>query len=130
MADAATCPYYPCARVEGGALEVGGYVPDEATRVHPEAAPLRATDLSNLPAAVVLTAEHDVLRDEGELYATRMLKSGVPVKHRRFAGQMHGFFTNVDLLPAAAEAMEYVGAAVEEHLAAERASVGSGAASA
>jgi acetyl esterase len=68
---------------------------------------------------VILTAEHDVLRDEGELYATRLLKAGVPVRHRRFAGQMHGFFTMVDLLPGAGEALDYVAAAIDEHLASE-----------
>jgi len=66
---------------------------------------------------VVLTAEHDPLRDEGELYATRLLKAGVPVRHRRFAGQMHGFFTMTDLLPGAGEALGYVAAAIEEQLA-------------
>jgi acetyl esterase len=105
------------------------YVPDPAARIHPEAAPLRATDLSRLPPAAVLTAEHDVLRDEGELYATRLLKSGVPVKHKRFAGQMHGFFTMEGILPGATEAMDYVVAVVEEHLAPERAAAVSGAAS-
>jgi len=41
------------------------------------------------------------------------------VRHRRFAGQMHGFFTMVDLLPGAGEALEYVAAAIDEHLASE-----------
>jgi acetyl esterase len=36
---------------------------------------------------VVVTAEHDVLRDEGKPYATRLMKAAVPVRHRRFAGQ-------------------------------------------
>jgi acetyl esterase len=93
------------------------YVPDPGARLHPDAAPLRNTNLSRLPPAVVLTAEHDVLRDEGELYATRMLKSGVPVRHRRFDGQMHGFFTMLGVLPGAAAAMDYVVAAVDETLA-------------
>jgi acetyl esterase len=93
------------------------YAPVAAARLHPDAAPLRAASLANLPPAVVLTAEHDVLRDEGELYATRLLKAGVPVRHQRFAGQMHGFFTMVDLLPGAGEALDYVVAAIDEHLA-------------
>jgi len=92
------------------------YAPDPEARLHPDAAPLRNADLLRLPPAVVLTAEHDVLRDEGELYATRLLKAGVHVRHRRFAGQMHGFFTMVDILPGAAAAMDYVVAAIEEHL--------------
>lgn len=93
------------------------YAPDPEARLHPDAAPLRNADLLRLPPAVVLTAEHDVLRDEGELYATRLLKAGVPVRHQRFTGQMHGFFTMVDILPGAAAAMDYVAAAIEEHLA-------------
>lgn len=93
------------------------YAPDPEARLHPDAAPLRNADLLRLPPAVVLTAEHDVLRDEGELYATRLLKAGVLVRHQRFAGQMHGFFTMVDILPGAAAAMDYVAAAIEEHLA-------------
>jgi acetyl esterase len=95
------------------------YVPDPEARLHPDASPLRNPDLLRLPPAVVVTAEHDVLRDEGELYATRLMKAGVPVRHRRFAGQMHGFFTRVDLLPGAAEALDYVTAAIGEHLAGE-----------
>jgi acetyl esterase len=94
------------------------YAPDPAARVHPDAAPLRTADLSRLPPAVILTAEHDVLRDEGELYATRLLKAGVPVRCRRFAGQMHGFFTMTGLLPGADEALDYVTAAVSEAITA------------
>jgi acetyl esterase len=94
-------------------------------RQHPDASPLRSTNLSGLPPAVILTAEHDVLRDEGELYATRLLKAGVPVRHRRFAGQMHGFFTLVDKLPGAAEGLDYVAAAINEHLASQPVNAGS-----
>ena len=93
------------------------YAPDPESRLHPDAAPLRSANFAGLPPAVILTAEHDVLRDEGELYATRLLKAGVPVRHQRFAGQMHGFFTMTDLLPGAGEALDYVAAAIEEHLA-------------
>ena len=92
------------------------YAPDPAARLHPDASPLRAPDLAGLPPAIVVTAEHDVLRDEGELYATRLLKSGVPVTHRRFAGQMHGFFTMTGVLPGSADAIEFVAAALGQQL--------------
>jgi acetyl esterase len=92
------------------------YAPEPDARLHPDASPLRSANFAGLPPAVILTAEHDVLRDEGELYATRLVKAGVPVRHRRFAGQMHGFFTMVDALPGAAAGLDYVAAAIEEQL--------------
>jgi acetyl esterase len=92
------------------------YAPDPATRTGPDAAPLRVPDLAGLPPAVVLTAEHDVLRDEGEAYARRLAWAGVPVTHRRFAGQMHGFFTLVGVLPGHAEGVDHVVAAITEHV--------------
>ena len=78
------------------------YAPDPEDRKNPDASPLRAADLSGLPPAVVLTAEHDPLRDEGEAYADRLREAGVPVQHQRFAGQMLAFFTLVNVLPGAA----------------------------
>jgi acetyl esterase/lipase len=60
-----------------------------------------------------------VILAEGELCATRLLKAGVPVRHRRFAGQVHGFFAMVDVLPGAADAPDYVAAAIEERRASE-----------
>jgi acetyl esterase len=100
------------------------YSPDPLGRTHPDCAPLRAGDLSNLPPAVVLTAEHDVLRTEGEIYATRLVYAGVPVQHRRFEGQMHGFFTMLDALPGSDAGITYVTDAIRNFL------VGSDAASA
>jgi acetyl esterase len=84
------------------------YAPDPVGRRHPDASPLRSPDMSRLPRALILTAEHDVLRDEGEVYATRLLKASVPVEHHRFEGQMHGFLSMLDVLPASGRAIGYI----------------------
>jgi acetyl esterase len=87
------------------------YAPDPAHRAEPDASPLRATDLSHLPPAVVLTAEHDVLRDEGEAFAERLSAAGVPVDFKRHAGQTHGFFTLL-MLPGSERGYQQVVKAV------------------
>ena len=69
------------------------YLPDAARRSEHEASPLHTGDLSGLPPAVVLTAAHDVLCDEGEAYANRLSDAGVSVALKRYEGQMHGFFS-------------------------------------
>jgi acetyl esterase len=94
------------------------YAPDVAQRARIDASPLRAEDLAGLPPAVVLTAEHDVLRDEGEAFAERLEEAGVPVQRRRFDGQMHGFFTMVNVLPGSGRGIAYVAQAIDQRLAA------------
>ena len=93
------------------------YAPDPAARVHPDASPLQAVFLTGVPPAVIVTAEHDVLRDEGELYAMRLVQAGVPVEHRRFAGQMHGFLGMTGELPGSADGLRYVAEQVASALA-------------
>ncbi len=92
------------------------YAPDPETRANADASPLRSGDLSGLPPAVVLTAEHDPLRDEGEAYAEKLRAAGVPVESRRFPGQMHGFFTMVGVLPGHDDGLSYVVEHLERHL--------------
>jgi len=84
------------------------YLPDPALRIHPEASPLRTDSLADLAPALVITAEHDILRDEGEAYAARLEESGVDVEHHRWPGQMHAFFSMVNILPASADVMDLV----------------------
>lgn len=96
------------------------YSPDPTARRNPDASPLQAADLSGLPPAIVLTAEHDVLRDEGEAYAEKLRAAGVAVTHRRFDGQMHGFFTMVNVLPGSAAGLDFVVEQLDQYLPARR----------
>lgn len=88
------------------------YVPDVERRRDPSAAPLQGDPTGTAPA-LVLVAEHDVLRKEGELYAEKLRSSGVSVEEHLVAGQMHGFFTFPNVLPGAAAGLDLVAAAVE-----------------
>jgi acetyl esterase len=94
------------------------YLPDSAARLAPEVSPLRTSDVSGAPPALIITAEHDVLRDEGEAYAERLRQAGVPVVARRFDGQMHGFFTMLGILPGSAAAVDFVAGHLARGLAA------------
>jgi acetyl esterase len=75
--------------------------------------PLLAPDLSRLPPAYVLTAGYDPLCDEGDAYAARLAAAGVPVTHRRFPGQVHGFVTNGRVIRAAETALDEAAAALK-----------------
>lgn len=74
------------------------------------ASPAKAATLAGLPPAYVLTAGADPLRDEGDDYARRLQEAGVPVTHRSFPGQFHGFFTMGKLLQQANVAASDIGA--------------------
>jgi acetyl esterase len=79
---------------------------------NPLASPLLAPDLRGLPPALVLTAECDVLRDEGEAYGKRLEEAGVRVTCTRYPGMIHPFFSLPGAIPRAYDAIQQVADAV------------------
>jgi len=81
------------------------YLRDPSEGTNPHASPMRAADLSSLPPALVITAEYDPLRDEGEIYANKLRTAGVPTALSRYDGVNHGFMFWVGIVDKADAAM-------------------------
>jgi acetyl esterase len=96
----------------------GHYLAGEADAANPYACPARAKSLAGLPPALVITAEFDPLRDEGESYAARLREEGVATVLKRYDGVTHGFFG----MPSVVEKSRV---AIAEASAALRAAIGS-----
>jgi len=96
------------------------YAPDAKTRANPYAVPMRATDdqLRGLPPALVITAENDPLRDEGEAYARKLQNAGVPVTAIRYNGTIHDFvlLNGIKDAPSTQAALRQVSEAIREAL--------------
>jgi acetyl esterase len=102
-------------RMEGGSYRTAadGFDPEEAAwyweqysggqenLAHPDLAPLLSDRLRTLPPTLVVTAEHDPLRDEGERLATELAELGVSAVGIRFLGQLHGFWRHHEVFDAA-----------------------------
>ncbi len=86
------------------------YLPNEEAGAHPYTSPLRAESLAGLPPALIITAEYDPLRDEGEAYAQRLSGAGVPIVLRRYKEMTHQFFAMLPVVEDAREAVIEVAA--------------------
>ena len=82
------------------------YCPNIAERANPLATPLNAKNFAKLPAALILTAEYDPLRDEGEAYAAKLKSAGTTVECVRFDGLIHDFLAMSQQLTAVKPAMD------------------------
>jgi acetyl esterase len=90
----------------------GHYLARTEDAQHPYASPLLAPDLRGLPPALVITAECDPLRDEGEAYAKRLADAGVEVTCVRYSGMIHPFFSLGAVFSQGRRAIQQVAAAV------------------
>ena len=97
------------------------YLSSDADASNPYAAPLAAKDLSGLPPALVITAEFDPLRDEGEAYAKKLRDAGVDAMATRYDGMVHGFFGMSAVLDKGAQAVAEASSALTEAFAAQKA---------
>jgi len=85
-------------------------------RTDPYASPLLATDHRGLPPALIQVAEHDPIRDDGLRYAEVLRNAGVPVRVTTYVGMPHGFLAFPRISRAAPQALEELGAALQDAL--------------
>jgi acetyl esterase len=88
------------------------YAPDSAQRASVLASPLRASSLAGVAPAFIVTAEHDILRDETEEFRDRLSAEGVVAEHLDYKGQVHGFFPLLGLFADARDAASRCGVAL------------------
>jgi acetyl esterase len=83
---------------------------------NPHASPMKAASLAGLPPAMVITAECDPIRDQGEAYAQRLRESGVPVSLKRYEGAIHAFFNLAGVVDSGKQAIQDAGDALRAAL--------------
>ncbi|MBI3782832.1 MAG: alpha/beta hydrolase [Deltaproteobacteria bacterium] len=93
------------------------YMTGDADGTDARLSPLRSENLQGLPPALVITAEFDPLRDEGERYAQRLREAKVPVTLSRYDGMIHGFFGMSSLVDKAKQAVDEAATALRKAFA-------------
>ena len=88
------------------------YVPPEIESSDPRVSPLFAADVSRVAPALIVTAECDPLRDEGEAYAARLQAANVPVEYLCYPGMIHGFASLAGVIDAGKRVIDQVAAAL------------------
>ena len=92
------------------------YCPDQAQREEAYASPLRADNLSKLPAALIVTAEFDPLRDEGEAYAEALDAAGTEATVLRYDGLVHDFLATSAMFECSRKGLQATVSAIKQHL--------------
>jgi acetyl esterase len=109
---------YPSLRenAEGYGLETAAlkpfnafYLDSGADPADPRVSPIKRPDLSGLPPTLIITAEHDPMRDEGEYYGQWLRESGVDATVTRYAGAGHGFVQHFSWIPEYHRVFEEIG---------------------
>ena len=91
-------------------------LPDRSAADHWQVSPLLAPDLTGVAPALMVTAERDILHDEGVLYAARLEEAGVEVMRRNYPGMVHGFVTLGAVLSAAGETVATIAFFLKQRL--------------
>lgn len=92
------------------------FIDDESQANDPYVSPLRAINFNDLPQALIITAEYDPLRDEGESYAKKLQGAGVEVTLSRYPGMIHGFIRMTAQLDHAKEAVDEIAGSLRKVL--------------
>jgi acetyl esterase len=90
------------------------YLPHGINREDPKVSPLFATDLNEVAPALIVTADHDPLHDEGDEYASKLKAANIAVDHTCWAGMVHGLASMAGVLDAGKVLIDQAGAALRK----------------